>query len=129
MKLKIVTPTRTVLDDEVEAVYARTSDGEFGVLPHHQPLVAPLEICILHYTQKGQDHRVAVMGGIFSTDGETTTVLSDNAELATEVDAARAHHAKERAEARLREKEASVDVKRAELSLARALVRLKLGGK
>lgn len=126
MQLKIVTPNRTVVDEAVDSVTALSTDGEFGVLSNHIPLVTPLEIGVLQYSQNGQTKKVAVMGGIFSTDGKVSTVLSDAAELVDEVDAVRAQHAKERAEARLREKSASVDVKRAELSLHRALVRLKL---
>lgn len=126
MNLKIITPHKTLLDEPVESVTATTIDGEIGVLSNHIPLVTPLDIGVLKFVQNGQTKKVAVMGGVFSTDGKVTTVLSDAAELSDEIDLARAQHAKERAEARLREKSASVDVKRAELSLAKALVRLKL---
>jgi F-type H+-transporting ATPase subunit epsilon len=126
MNLKIITPHKTLLDEPVDSVTATTLDGEIGVLPNHIPLVSPLDIGVLKFVQNGQTKKVAVMGGVFSTDGKVTTVLSDAAELSDEIDVARAQHAKERAEARLREKAASVDVKRAELSLAKALVRLKL---
>jgi F-type H+-transporting ATPase subunit epsilon len=126
MNLKIITPHKTLIDEAVDSVTAVTIDGEIGVLPNHIPLVSPLDIGVLKFVQNGQTKKVAVMGGVFSTDGKITTVLSDAAEFSDEIDAARAQHAKERAEARLREKAASVDVRRAELSLAKALVRLKL---
>jgi F-type H+-transporting ATPase subunit epsilon len=127
MNLKIITPHKTLLDEPVESVTATTIEGEIGVLANHIPLVCPLDIGVLKFVQNGQIKKVAVMGGVFSTDGKVTTVLSDSAELSDEIDVARAQHAKERAEARLREKSASMDVKRAEMSLARAMLRLKLG--
>lgn len=125
MKLKIVTPTRTVLEENVEAVYAKTLDGEVGILPKHVPLVSPLDIGILRYVKEGQKEPVAVMGGLLRTNGEEISVLSTTAELAAEIDVARAQQAKERAEARLREKTAGLDMGRAETALARSLARLK----
>lgn len=127
--LKILTPERTVLDTAVDALYARMPDGEFGVLKGHIPLVAPLEIAELRYVQQGQTFPVAVMGGVLQTDGDTITVLCDNAELGSEIDAVRAQHAKERAEARLRENSEEIDFHRAQLALARSLVRLKVSSK
>lgn len=126
LKLKIVTPERTVLDEDVDEVYARSVEGEFGVKPKHIPLVAPLQPGVLTYLKNGQRHPAAVMGGVFQTDGHKVTVLTNSAELAGEVDLVRAEEAKKRAESRLKEKNAEVDTKRAEMALGRALVRLKL---
>lgn len=125
MQFKIVTPSRVVLEDQVDAIYARAIDGEFGVLPKHIPMVTPLEIGVLKFTRKGGEKMTAaVMGGLFYTDGESATILSDSAELSADIDPVRAEHAKERAEARLREKSATVDTKRAEMALARAMTRI-----
>jgi F-type H+-transporting ATPase subunit epsilon len=128
MKLKIVTPERTVVEEEVEAVYGNTVDGMVGILKGHVPLVTPLEIGVMSYQQNGQKKPLAIMGGLMSTDGESVTVLSDAAELSTEIDAVRAQHAKDRAEARLRQQAENVDVARAQEALARALVRLRVTG-
>jgi F-type H+-transporting ATPase subunit epsilon len=127
MRLKIVTPSRVVFDEEVEAIRATAVDGEFGVLPNHIPMVTPLNIGVLQFTPTGGAERTAaVMGGLFRTDGKTASILSDAAELDSEIDATRAKHAMERAEARVREKNADVDLKRAEMAMARAITRLKL---
>ncbi|MEB3287900.1 MAG: ATP synthase F1 subunit epsilon [Vampirovibrionales bacterium] len=125
MKLKIVTPERVVLDEDVEAVYAKAVDGEVGILPKHIPMVTPLEIGSLSYVKAGQKVPAAVMGGLLSTDGYVVTVLSEASELRQDIDKLRAQQAKERAEARLREKAESVDFTRAERALARAAARLK----
>lgn len=125
MKLKIVTPERVVFEDEVDAVYARSVEGEFGVLPKHIPLVTPLEVGLVQFTQAGSKRFAAVMGGLFETNGDVATILSDTAELSDEIDRVRAEESKARAEARLREKNADVDLNRAKLSLSRALTRLK----
>lgn len=126
MHLKIVTPERVVLDDAtVDGVYVKTTDGEIGILPRHVPLVTPLATGVLYFTRDGKKIPAAVMGGLLRTDGQSVVVLSDKAELGSEVDVVRAEHAKARAEALLNEKTDNVDIDRAELALARAVARLK----
>lgn len=126
MKLHIVTPERTVVEEDVDAVYAKTSDGSVGILPKHVPLVAPLEIGVMTYVKAGQRQPLAVMGGMLKTDGKSVTVLSDAAELSSEIDAVRAQHAKDRAEAQLHQVKDHFDVALAQQALARAMVRLTL---
>jgi F-type H+-transporting ATPase subunit epsilon len=125
MQLKILTPERIVLEESVEAVYAVTEDGEIGILPRHVPLVTPMSIGVLRYVKEGQKTPVAVMGGVLHTDGEKVSILSDSAELASEIDAVRAQHAKERAEAEIRQQASQRDAQEAEAALARSLARLK----
>ena len=125
MKLKIVTPERVVLDTDTEAVYAAAVDGEVGILTRHVPMVTPLKIGVLRYTDGGNKKPATVMGGLLSTDGETVTILTDAAELGTEIDRLRAEQAKARAEAALKAKADAADHAEAERALARATVRLK----
>ena len=126
MRLKIVTPERVVLEEEVEAVYAKAIDGEVGILPKHIPMVTPLEIGALSYVKGGQKQSAAVMSGLLSTDGYVVTVLSEASELKQDVDTLRAQQAKERAESRLKEKAEALDTERAQRALSRALTRIKV---
>lgn len=127
MKLNVLTPEKTVVElDHVASVTAETSDGQFGILPHHQPLTASLKIALLHYTPNGESGKVmAIMGGVLQTDGEKITVLSQSAEHANDIDEARTMQAKQRAEERLAKHNDNVDTKRAELALSRAMTRMK----
>lgn len=126
LNLKIVTPDQIVLEKEVDAVYAFDSEGRFGILTGHIPMVSALEIGVLCYFIDTVQHCVAVMGGLLQTDGKNVVVLSDAAELGDQIDVLRAEHAKRRAEERLAAKErASMDVQRAELALARAMTRIR----
>jgi F-type H+-transporting ATPase subunit epsilon len=130
MLLKIVTPERTVVETEVDAFYGKTVEGMIGILPKHIPLVTPLEVGVMSYTKNGQKHPLAVMGGLLRTDGQSVTVLSDAAELNSEINAVRAKQAKERAEAELHKLTDKHDIVVAQQALTRALTRLKLvGGK
>jgi F-type H+-transporting ATPase subunit epsilon len=128
MRFKLVTPERTVVEADVEAVYATTTDGEVGILPRHVPLLSPLGVGLLRFVQNGQSMPAAVMGGVLHTDGTEVTVLAETAELGSDIDKARAQDAKKRAEQRLASRDASVDADRASMALRRALVRLKALG-
>lgn len=126
MKLKIVTPERIVVEDDVDAVYCKTTDGMLGILPQHVPLVTPLAIGVMTYEKGGKKLPLAVMGGLLNTDGKSVTVLSDAAELSDEIDAVRAEQAKARAEAELRTHTDALELAHAQHALARASVRLSL---
>ncbi len=127
MDLKILTPDKVVVEETgVTEVIAASTDGSFGVQEKHIPMVTPLKSAVLTYIKEGQSRSAAVMSGMFSTDGKNVIVLSEAAELETDIDFLRAEEAKKRAESRLSEKKDNLDAKRAEMALAKAMTRLKL---
>ena len=67
---------------------------------------------------------VAVTGGFVEIRPEQVTILSPSAEVAEDIDLARAKEALKRAEQRLQAKKDGIDVKRAELALNRAINRI-----
>lgn len=125
LNLKIITPERVVLDEHVEEVSATAIDGEFAVLPNHEPMITALAVNILRYKTGGVEHSAAVMGGLLEVGENKVTVLSDLAELDTEIDAARANEAKSRAEAEKTQKTDKLDVYYAEMALSKAMARLR----
>ena len=125
MKLDILTPERTVCCVEVDMVVARAVDGEVGILYNHAPLVVALDIAPLRYKVGDEEHEVSVCNGFMEVRDNRISVLTPCAEMEEEIDVRRAAEAKARAEERLSHK-ADVDVRRAELALQRALVRLKI---
>lgn len=128
LKLKVVTPEKVLLETDAQAVYVDAVDGQIGILKGHVPLLTSLKIGLLRYQPTGGTEQdvVALMGGILETDGTHITVLANAAEKADEIDALRAEEAKKRAESLLNERNEKINVDRAQLSLARALTRLKV---
>ncbi|WPS87628.1 F0F1 ATP synthase subunit epsilon [Brevibacillus halotolerans] len=125
MVIEIVTPERVVYSGEATMVIARGVEGELGILPNHTPLVTPLKIAPVRIKQEGDKETViAVSGGFMEVRGQEVTILAEAAEQSTDIDAARAELAKQRAEKRLNEKFPDLDVHRAEYALQRAVVRL-----
>lgn len=129
LRLDVVTPERTVLTTSTRSVIVPAIDGYLGILPGHAPMVVGLTIGLLRFgVEGGPKETVAVSGGFLEVSDDRVVVLADAAERAEDIDVPRALAAKERAERRLREKQAHVDHTRAELALRRALNRLRAAG-
>ena len=126
MTLDILTPERSVCCVEAEIVIARALDGELGILPNHAPIVVALDIAPLRYRKDGVEHFVAVASGFMEVKDNRVSILAPTAETEAEIDFVRAESAKERAERRIAEHAPETDVRRAELALRRALMRLKI---
>lgn len=125
MHLKIITHDKVVFDEDVNEIYTRGVDGEFGILKDHVPVMTALDIGITKVVQDNTTRTFTTMGGVFQFKDNVATILTDLAEDGNDIDVTRAKSAKERAEARLSESKAEIDAKRAEAALARAKARLK----
>ena len=126
MRLQIITPMRTILDEEVESVILYTTEGEMCVLYDHEPTVTLLGYKDLSYTQGGTKKKATALGGFAEITKDKVTVLTDASELADDIDLERAERAKERAEKRLASNDADIDHLRAELALKKAIARINL---
>ena len=126
LQLEVVTPDKTVVSAEVEMVVCPGVEGEFGVLPQHVSLLSALKIGDLRYRVNGKDENVFISGGFADVNNNVLSVLAESAELAGDIDTARAQAASERAEKRLTAHDESVDQTRAEAALQRAITRLQV---
>ncbi len=78
--LSIVTPERTLVELTVDSVLAPGAEGEFGVLPAHEPYVTPLQAGEVRYVVEGQSQRVRISGGFAEVTQERVTVLATSEE-------------------------------------------------
>lgn len=127
IRLRVVAPSRMLLDEEVDEVTAPGELGEFGVLPNHTAFLTTLVPGEISYKQQGSKTTLAVSGGYAEVLDNVMTVLAPAAEFADEIDAARARQAKERAEktmAGLNPEEK--DWETAQAALRRAQVRIEV---
>lgn len=90
LQLRIVTPLRLVLDEQVTEVTAPGTAGQFGVLPRHCTFLSSLEIGPLSFKDDRGNHTVAVRGGFAEVNNDVMTVLADAAQFPEEIDAATA---------------------------------------
>lgn len=100
IKFKIVTPEKTVIEEEVYQATLPVSGGEVTILPHHMPYIGALQAgeIVLRQEQNGEEMSLATSGGFVEFHDDTLTILADTAERAEEIDLARAEEARKRAE-------------------------------
>ncbi|MBE7709576.1 MAG: ATP synthase F1 subunit epsilon [Cyanobacteria bacterium SIG32] len=125
MHLKIITHERVVFDEDVDEIYSKGVNGEFGILKGHIPYMTALDIGVTKVVQDKNSRFFTTMGGVFQFKDEEALILTECAECGKEIDEVRAREALERAKARLAEADAKLDAKRAEAAIARAMARLK----
>jgi F-type H+-transporting ATPase subunit epsilon len=127
LDLEVATPSRLVVAETVDEVVIPGSQGYFGVLPGHAPLLATLGIGELTYRQGTTQIHLALTGGFAEVRNDKVIVLAENAERPNEIDRERAQRSRERSERRLSGRDpADVDFARAQAALARALLRLQV---
>jgi F-type H+-transporting ATPase subunit epsilon len=124
LRLKIITPRKILVNEEVDAVFSHSTEGEFGILPDHIPYMTDLDIGVTEYINGAKKQFVSTIGGVIQVKENVVTILSDAAELGEEIDVPRAQAAKERAEALLRTGAPDIDINRAQTALARAVARI-----
>ncbi len=125
MHLKIITHERVVFDEDVDEIYTRGVDGEFGILKGHVPVMSALDIGVTKIIKGDNTKLFTTMGGVFQFKDDEGIILTTTAEAGSEIDVARAKEALARARARLADADANIDAKRAEAAVARAMARLK----
>ena len=127
--LSIVTPERTLVEQPVDSLVAPGTEGEFGVLPGHEPFMAPLRAGALHYEADGDTLWFAVSGGFVEVTGARITVLARTAEPRDEIDMERAQAAHARALEKLSQAAAETrpdEIEQLKQRLARAEARLRV---
>lgn len=126
--LEIVAPESMVYEGSVDSVTLPGVDGQFQMLHNHAPIISALQIGSISLTDAAGTHHIfATGGGFVQMLNNKTSIVVESAEESTSIDIQRALEAKRRAEDRLRQREL-FDSKRAEISLMRALNRLRIAG-
>ena len=129
LTLELATPTKLAVSATVDEVVIPGSQGYFGVLPGHAPLLATLGIGELTYRIGRDERHLAVSGGFAEVRNDKVIILADSAETPEEIDRERAERAKQRAEQRLAGRtQEDIDYTRAMAALMRALMRLQVAG-
>ena len=126
LKLEIITPAATVFSEDVEMVTLPGVEGELGILPQHVPLMTQMVPGEMVVRKNGQDRFLAVGEGLIEITGDHVTILTDQAMAAENIDVALAEEARQRAQARLKEKLSAEEVANVNAALARSLAEIRV---
>lgn len=132
LKFKIVTPEKTIYENEIFQISIPTMSGEITVLPNHIPLVSILKAGELKIKDKDGEHNMAVSGGFLEVRGNNEIViLADHAERAEEIDIQKTEEAKKRAEEQMlaAKNEQDVDFAKLQAIIDKELNKLKIAKK
>ena len=126
LHVEIVTAERELYSGEANLVSAPGTEGRLGILPKHAALLTTLSPGALNIKLGDAEEPIFISGGFLEVSNNSVIVLADTAELAEEIDQARAQEARRRAQEELAQ--AQSDIERAELlgALERAMTRLRV---
>lgn len=87
LQVTVVAVDRSVWSGEARSLVVKTVEGDMGILPGHEPVLALLRDGVVRIeTADGSSIRAAVSGGFFAVDSNRVSVLAERAVLAHEVD-------------------------------------------
>ncbi len=130
MTVDVVSPERVLFSGEANMVITRTLEGgEIAFQAGHSPFLAALvENHTRIYLENGTIQDVAVHRGFVEVSDNRVSILSDVAELAEDIDVARAKEALERHERTLKDEQIEAEIADAVAGRARAQARLAATG-
>ena len=123
-KLQIVTPERVFYEGEATMVELSTTEGDIGVYANHIPMTAIVAPGVLKIHEGSDVRKAALHSGFIEVLPQEITIMAEVVEWPDEIDVKRAEEARIRAERRLKDNQAEIDVLRAKLALKRAMARL-----
>ena len=126
LKLEIVTPQAIVFSDDVHMVTLPAIEGEMGIYPQHERLITQVMPGELLITKDGADTILAIGEGLVEVTATHVSILTDMAIRAEHIDEAAVQEARDRAQARLREKISDEEIASVNASMVRALAQLQV---
>jgi F-type H+-transporting ATPase subunit epsilon len=126
LKLEIVTPAGVVYSEDVDMVTLPSIAGQMGILPRHVPLIAQMVPGEMIVRKEGRETFIATGEGLIEVTPDRVAILTDLAIPADQIDEAKAEEARQRAEARLREKLSDEELAAVNASLTRSLAQLRV---
>ena len=128
--LHIVASDKDFYSGRGKKIVLPMKDGEICILPRHSDLMIAIVPGEMRFETADGEQRTAIVGGGFALIiNNRVTVLADSVERPEDIDLKRAQEAKERAKEQLRQKQSIEEYYISRAALARAMSRLKAGGR
>ena len=89
VEFELVSPEKLLLSRPVDMVVVPGSEGDFGVLARHTPMISTVRPGVIDVHDEGEvSERIFVAGGVAEVTGERCTVLAEEAMPLGELDRA-----------------------------------------
>jgi len=126
LHLKVVTPEKLLVDEEVSQVNVSTEQGEIGILPNHANLMAKLEPGELVIKKGGKVDTLAVGDGFLQVSDNILTIMTDLATYEADIDERAVEEAKKRAEQALEQTLSDEEYAETLANLEKSLAQLRI---
>ena len=125
MKVELLTLSGVKFSGEADELRLRTTNGEIGILSHHEPFVAQVVAGpVVVRPASGQPEIFATYGGLVEVTPEVTRLLADEADHADDLLADEIEEALERAKTLRDNAKDRVELEQAQSMIDRQTVRL-----
>jgi F-type H+-transporting ATPase subunit epsilon len=128
-KLEVITQEKVIYQDTADSVTAPASEGEVTILAHHAPFFSKINPGEITIRKGDKKHNLVVGSGFIDVSPENkVTILVDSASRVEDIDIRQAEEARRKAEDLLQEREklSRTEILRAEASLRKAVLELKV---
>ncbi len=126
LQLEIATPEARTFSEEVDQVVLPGVEGEFGVLPGHEPLITQILPGELVITRQGKASYLAVGEGFVEVGPDKVFVITDMAIRSDDINEMEAEAARKRAEEALNQRLSDEEAVTVHASLVRSLAQLQV---
>lgn len=126
MKLRIITPKKMVLEEEIEAVTLPSIEGEITILPNHVSLFSLLKEGVVKIKYEKKEDFLAIGGGYVETNGDYVNILVSRAYGQDEINQTATEKAIKDAGENLKKAKTTEERMQAASLLRRSIVDLKL---
>ncbi len=124
LTLEVVTPDGLLIRDEVDSVQAPGSEGSFGVLPGHIPMLTTLGAGEIVYRKGAEVGRIVCLFGFCEVLPDRVHIMAESGERADDIDVARAESARARAAERMKMVKDEAGFKEAQADYVKSVARL-----
>ncbi len=126
IQLKILTPQKKVVEEEVQSVTVPSAEGEITILPRHAKLLTTLREGIITIRKNSSEDHLSIGGGYLETDGKELRILVSQAYHQHEINEEMTKKALEDARRIMQESKDQPMRVAAEVTIRRSVIDLKL---
>lgn len=126
LHLKIVTPEKLILEEDVDQVNVTTLEGQVGILPNHTALMAKIIPGEMRIKRGSKEDIMASGSGFLQMENNTLTIMTDLAVEEKDIDERAVETAKKRAEEALEQKLSDEEYATTVAILEKSIAQLKI---
>ena len=79
VQFSLVSPERLLMSSDVDMVVVPGTDGDFGVLPGHAPVISTIRMGVIEVHDGSHVERMFISSGVCEVSANRCTVLADEA--------------------------------------------------